>query len=233
MKFTLTFFISLLVISTSAQSGFQKINRDSVKTAISDPAQTSFYPKLLERFQNFDTSLTLNDHRLLYYGFVFQPEYSAYGDIKTKEIQAAITERDYGKAIITIDTVLKTVPISLKANYQKAVALYLFDSTSLAYLRYAKRYASLLAAILSTGDGMTCPTSFKTIFVADEYEVMYRHFMIQQFLGQGLNFPCDKMRVGPNEYFKGSEMYFDISEAFNQLDNLFGEPKKKKKKKKD
>ncbi len=234
MKRVLFLLVFSALLQASGQHNFQKVDREAIRLSVTDSSSAGYYPRLLSRFNDFDTTLTLNDYRLLYYGFVFQPGYSAYGDIRTKEIQESIGAKKYMEASLTIDSVLAKVPISLRANYQKAVALYLMDSLSMPYPEYILRYNKLVGAILSSGDGLTCETAFKTIFVADEYEIIYRHFAIEKVGGQALVYPCDRMTVTPNNRFTKTSLYFDTSDSFNQMKTLFPEstkPKKEKRKK--
>lgn len=224
-------FILLLSSSSYAQS-FSPVNRDSVKMQITDAAAPTLYSSLLQRFNSFDTTLTNDDYRLLYYGFVFQPAYSPYGENKVKEINAALADKDYFLAVKICDTILQAVPVSLNANYQKAVALYLQDKAGTAYSKYDKRYSKLLNAIASTGDGLTCRTAFKTIFIDDEYQIMFKFLQIKKYNGQALAYPCDRLSVEPSAYFKQNSVFFDTSETFLSMQDMFKDNSDKKSKKK-
>jgi len=219
-----------LALFTKAQTEFQAIDRNAVAKQVKDTTAGSYYPRLLARFNSFDSSLTNEDYRLLYYGFVFQDDYAGDGDEKKTEIRSALKNNDYNLASALCDSVLATDPVCLSANYNKALVLYLKDKADTTYKKYGNRYRNLLAAIVSSGDGLSCKTSFRTISVSDEYEVMYNYFEIEKISGQALIYPCDKMSVTPSVYYKSTEMYFDTSESMMYIDNLMkpGKPKKKK-----
>jgi hypothetical protein len=184
--------------------------------ALSASAQKADYAKLLERYNTFDTSLTFDDHRQLYYGFVSQPGYSAKPELKQKEINAAITKRDFANVILLCDEVLKTYPISLTANYAKGLALASVNNNDSMYGKYLNRYATLLRVIAASGDGKTAKTAFKTIFIADEIEMIYRYFGIQKHLAQKAEGVYDVFEVVPSEKWPDKKIYFDVSEVLKK-----------------
>jgi Domain of unknown function (DUF4919) len=220
MRLEFTFFLLINVLSSYSQGNFQTINRDSVEKEVTDTAADTFYPKLLTRFNNFDSTLTNGDYRLLYYGFVFQNNYAGDADEDNSNLDSALQNKNYGKASNICDGILENDPVSLYANYHKALALYLKDKEDPSFRKYAYRYKNLLNAIISSGDGFSCKTSFRTICVHDEYEVMYNYFDIEQISGQSLEYPCDKITLTPSVRYSSNEMFFDTSEPMMYMDNL-------------
>lgn len=218
MRTIISIFFIIVAFNAFGQNNFSRINRDSVKLLISDHSKETYYPKLMSRFNQFDTTLTLEDYRLLYYGFVFQKEYSGAFYQKQQEITQLINEKKYDLAIKTCDSILEKVPVSLTTNYLKGFAIYLVNNTDSNYLHYRNRYSKLRAAILSTGNGLTCGSSFKTIFVSDQYEIMYRYFHIPEYKTQYLVYPCDKFEIKPSKYFQSDVIYFDTSEPLLNTD---------------
>jgi hypothetical protein len=77
-SFLLSLAICTLTISTKAQV-VSVINFDEIKATISQPGATN-YQTLLKRAAATDSTLTPNDYKLLYFGQVFQSNYSPYGD---------------------------------------------------------------------------------------------------------------------------------------------------------
>jgi hypothetical protein len=216
--FTLLFLVpGALAIS---QPSFQKVDREMVKGMVEDTSAATYYPKLLTRFNSFDSSLSGQQYRLLYFGFVFQSGYEGDQDDKRTAIQAALTNKDYELAERICDSVLAGDPVSLSANYQMALTLYLKDRQDPAYRKYGNRYKHLLDAIVSSGDGLSCNTSFKTICVHDEYEVMYNYYSINEISGQRLSYPCDIISITPSVSFPSKEMYFDTSESMMIMDQI-------------
>jgi len=220
MKYITLALILFIHYTGHGQNEFKTVNRVEVEIMVSDSTKLTYYPKLLGRFQEDDTTLTTEEFRLLYYGFVFQKEYSGYPDLKQKEINDAIGKKNYDEASKLCDSVLSQYPINLFANYNKGLALFLKDSSNTNFARCIDRFKKILNAILSSGDGLTCKTAFKTIFVNDEYQVMYRYFEIKTFNGQALETPCDRMSVAPSDYFKSDNMYFDTSETLLYMERL-------------
>jgi hypothetical protein len=220
MKATIT--ILLLICSTNIYSqDFTSVNRKEVEKEVTDENSPNYYPKLLERFSQFDGSLTLQQYRLLYFGFVFQDEYDGYNDNKSKEIRQLLEKKDYKKTIKLCDEVLKDLPVSLTVNYLKAVALQRKDEKDTTAAKYMNRYNHLADAILSSGNGLECKTAYKTIFVDDEYDLIYKYFEVEKFYGQSLEMPCDVLKISPSEKFNHGEIYFDTSETLLAMEKMF------------
>jgi Domain of unknown function (DUF4919) len=230
MKLIIAAFFLMIPFLAKSQTDFKKVDRAIVEKEVKDTGADTFYPKLLNRFNSFDSTLTNEGYRLLYYGFVFQENYAGDADEKKTEIRKALKNNDYDLAIKMCDTVLEHYPVSLSANYNRALGLYFKNKENLVYKNYGDRYKKLLDAIVSSGDGLTCETSFRTICISDEYEIMYNYFQIEKNSGQSLLYPCDKLSVTPSQYFKEKDMYFDTSESMMFMDNLLKEDKDKKKK---
>jgi hypothetical protein len=209
MKTLLTLSFFIIAVSGIAQDKPVPVNYDSVKLAVTDPEKDTYYPKLLQRFNHFDTTLTLQDYRLLYYGYAFDAGYSPYYNDGTMEIAQFVKKRKYDKALEICDRILAKNPTALATNSYKGFVLMNMaenDSTR----RYAIRYKKMLDAILSSGDGLTCETAFKVIYVSDEYTLLRDVFEANPH-GRRTNAPCDRFSIGKAKNYTASTIYFDYS----------------------
>ena len=216
-------FLTLLILFSSfcySQTQYLKVNRDEVKRKVLDSSLNTFYPKLLDRFLADDTTLSIEDYRLLYYGFVFQKAYVAYPNLQQPRIRKELEDKNYSTCLQICDSILTQIPISLIGNYYKGLAMYNANNNDPSYSNFRNRFKNILNAIVSSGDGLTCDTAFKTIFVSDEYQVIYKYFQIETFLSQALELPCDRMNIKPSKYFSSEKMYFDTSETFEYMKKI-------------
>lgn len=201
-----------------AQNSLDSVDRKKVEMEVNDASLASFYPTLLDRFNAFDTTLTLAEYRLLYYGFVFQPDYSIGMDHQKKEMNDAFRAGRYQEVIQLADSVLARIPVSMTAHYFRAYAMINAGDRDSSSGKYIRRYTGIKNAILSSGDGRECSTAFKTIFVEDEYEIMFHHFEIDIDISHSFQFPCDRFSVTPSGTFQNAEIYFDTSESVRLLE---------------
>lgn len=232
MKFIPLIFLLTISLFSLAQNDIRPVNRESVENEVSEEESENYYPKLMERYSDFDPSLSVEDYRLLYYGFVFQPKYTGYPALMQKEIRAAMAARDYEEAIKICDKVLESYPVCLSANFFKSMALYQSGETDSTLSKYKDRNTKLTDAILSSGNGLTCATAFKTIFVDDQYQLIFQHFGVTEVVGQHLEYPCDRIAIKPSQYFIEKSIYFDTSETLGYLQKIMDPGKRKKKKRK-
>ncbi len=217
MKIRIIFLFLLLPAFVYAETKFNKPDRAAIEKAISDSTADTYYPKLLKRFNDFDSTLTVAEYRLLYYGFVFQPGYSGYDNHRKKEIQDELRANANSAASRLCDSVMMKIPISLQGNYYKSVALTRLGKSGESVRKYVRRYRGLLDAILQTGNGKAKETAIHVVFVTDEYHIMYFHFDLDQIKSQSLVYPCDMFQVKKNKNFRGTKIWFDISEAFDAM----------------
>ena len=74
-----------IIFSSYANNTFSQSNKRFgkpdfflIKEAISDKESKDYYPVLLNRFNNNDSTLTDEQYRLLYFGYVFSDSYDPY-----------------------------------------------------------------------------------------------------------------------------------------------------------
>lgn len=186
------------------------INYDTIKAKIEKPESDSYYPKLMKRFNEFDSTLTLQDYSLIYYGFSFQPDY-----IKNKPSESQLNDllktSDYEKIVIECKQILDKNPVSLLANNKMGYALYKLKKPESEWKKYQNRYRTIRKVIVYSGRGLNPETAFKVIYVSDEYNILYDYFEIPKIYKQTLVGLCDKFDIDPSEYYKVKEMYFDTS----------------------
>ena len=97
---------------------------------ISNKGSQFYYPELMKRYLNSDTSLTLKEKSLLYYGFVFQDEFKndrngLYRDsLRIFFAVDSLTNLDAEKIIQFSDSILAVNPFNLRALNYRA---YAFD----------------------------------------------------------------------------------------------------------
>lgn len=88
MKRVLLLFISALLACAAfsvdaAKRGDKKLkpekpDMEKIKKEVNDPSSKYYYPKLMKQFEANDTSMTLDQFRHLYLGYVFQEDYNPY-----------------------------------------------------------------------------------------------------------------------------------------------------------
>lgn len=209
MKALLTLAFLIVALSGIAQVNFVTVNYDSVEAATTNPEKDTHYPKLLLRFNKFDTSLTLDDYRFLYYGFAFEDGYAPYQDNGTSEIMPLVNERKYDKALDVCDKILSTNPVSITTNFYKGFVLMNMAEND-SSRRYAARARKLINAILSSGNGLTCETAFKVIYVSDEYTLL-RDVFDTEPEGRRTLPPCDRFNITKSKNYTGKTIFFDYS----------------------
>lgn len=194
----------------------------------------SFYhfDKLFKKYQDGDSTMSIEEKRHLYYGFQFTDKYSPYGSRKFSDSlrkvfdQEGFTDAHAILAIRYCDSILDNDPFDLK-TLNTAINLYKKQGNFEKKALTRTKLNILLDAILSSGDGLTDSTAIYIIAVSHEY-----------FIIKVLGFKAGGMQrlVGKNDYLKLEEnndkiagLYFDVTASFGSMSRMFGNKKKKMK----
>lgn len=227
---------SLLLITGLLFSLFIKaqnipsINFLDIEDAVTNVDGEYYYPKLLERYIAFDPTLTVKDYTYIYYGFAFQKDYlvNQPGETLMNEL---MEKGKYEEAITECKNILAKNPVSLEANNAIAYAMFQLKKPENEYEPYRNRYKTFVDIIVKSGDGKDPLTSFKVIYVADEYNIMFSHFEIPEIVyrHQLVNAGYDYFKIKPSASYKSQDIYFEIPEKLNNIHKQRAIEKAKKK----
>ncbi|NLY25536.1 MAG: DUF4919 domain-containing protein [Bacteroidales bacterium] len=174
MKHCIMFFLfSLACMEIYSQApDYETIRRNVV-----DSTSDSFYPKLMQRYEAFDTTLTVVDYRHLYYGYLFQNNYDSDWNLKDKKTieksfrDAKKDKTNYDQVITLVNNSLHEYPFDLR-SMQFLCFLYHENDEKKMGEKASRRFISLIGAILSSGDGKSCETAYHVIFPQHEFSIL-------------------------------------------------------------
>lgn len=216
IRFNLIIILSFLVFSVNAaDKNFRKPDYDNIKKKIQDSESEYFYPTLFDRYTKSDTTLTLSDYRILYFGYLFNDNYSSYGisdymdSVNIIYNQDTLTNLDYLEIIRFEKIVLEEYPFNLRDLFALADAYsQLGDTISAIQTDY--KFHTLVETILSTGNGKKEKTAWHVISVGHEYDIIGYfgfHFAGRQSLTKN---GCDYLEVELNDC-KIKGFHFDVN----------------------
>lgn len=216
----------LSVIDLTGQEGqFKAPDYEGIRSVMNKKASEFYYPKLMERYQQSDTTLTLQDFRILYYGVLYTDGYSPYGQSDYADSLRSIFNKDtllisdFRLIIQYENSVLREYPFNLRDMNALSFAYYKTgDSISMNNTNF--KMNRIITTILSTGDGKKEKSAWHVVSVGHEYDLL--GVLGFQFGGsQSLtNKRCDYLTVQKNEYnIEG--FYFDVNKILDKESELF------------
>ncbi|PSK91109.1 DUF4919 domain-containing protein [Taibaiella chishuiensis] len=221
MKSTLLIILlSCLGLSQVNAGDFSPPDYKAIRKNIKDKKSAFYYPTLMKRYKNGDTTFTKQEFATLYYGFLFDPGYSVldfstYNDSINVLLRAdSMVAGDNEKMIRYEKAILETSPFRMRDLNRLANAYY-YDGDTVAMRIAGYKLQMIAATILSTGDGRTDKTGWHVISVGHEYDIL--NFMGFDFGGsQKLTHSgCDYLDVEKNkEGIKG--FYFDVKQILEK-----------------
>lgn len=155
------FWITLLLLPATAAA--QAPDEDDIFDRTTAAASPYYYPNLMIRYNAGDTTLTVNDYRYLYYGYAFRDEYKPLAtndDLDRTLLVASRLDPDKPR-IEDLEALLMS---GLAALEQDPFSPKLLNLMAYAYgalgnkeheAAYYDRTKKVIAAINSTGDGLT------------------------------------------------------------------------------
>ncbi len=222
-------FISVLLVTTtslfSQNFDYKKPDYEEIEKIIQEKTSEFYYPNLMNRYQKNDTTLTLDEYRVLYYGYLFHDAYTPYGTSTYVDSLRQIFNRDslstddFLTVIRFEEKILEEYPFNLRDINTLTYALFHVGDTLKSMFNYLK-LNMLIETILSTGDGETEQSAWHVISVNHEYDILNIlgfDFSGMQTLTQNR---CDFLKVNDNEY--GIEgLYFDVSMLLKMQSKTF------------
>lgn len=146
----------------------------SIKQMTEDPNSAFFYPNIFKRYKANDTTLSFREYRMLYYGYVNQPDYkrtplhTPEDDSIAAIFDKGMLSKDDLKNIVRFGIAyLEKVPFDLKRlNLVHVAASESGDDTTAKI--YLNKVRMLALTVLTTGNGLSKETPFYVISDSDE-----------------------------------------------------------------
>ena len=180
LKFNSLFIIIIISLAFNFSVNAQKASsfgKSPDIEKIKDFADSRKYDKLMKRYEKNDPTMSLDDYRQLYYGYVFQPEYSPYKKTNfTKNISTLYYKEKLSR--LECDSIIKYAEMSLEEDpfdlQQMNYLIYAYKSKKKHNLakHWQNRLNNVLRAILSTGAGDKKESPWHVINIGHEYALI-------------------------------------------------------------
>ena len=196
----------LLFVSCISTVAFAQETEDpdyqQIRQAISNHRSVNYYPTLMRRYIENDTTLSLEQYRYLYYGYSLQEDFVPYKGHLPRLVEARRQFTESRGDSNLAHEMIKVAQASLDDNpfdipaINIVAASYLQIGDTVQYRVWDIKQKGLLDAILSSGDGAEPSSAFHVIDIEHEYEVLNR---------LGLQIEADSLVNDNVEYLKVRE----------------------------
>ncbi len=223
-KIILITFTLISSFSYSQDWNFEKPNYKKIKKHIKNKKSPLFYESLMNRFKNADSTMTLEEKRHLYYGYIFDENYSPYASSEYNDSLRTVLQKekldslDLINVVYFTDKVLLDNPFDLRAiNYQLYSLKQIGDKTT--FNKKVIQFRTIIDALMSSGNGKSKEEAFYVIYISHEYVLL--DILGFQFGGtQRLIEHYDYLTLAENEE-KIDGLYFDVSPCLNSMSKMF------------
>ncbi len=183
-----------------------------------DSNSSLYYPKLLRRFNQNDSTLTDTEVLALQIGYTAKAAYLPFKTVHEEgSIKQLVAQEKYEQALKVCDKLLRKNPLNLTALMGKSLIYWKFGQDSLDYYRH--KQLKLVSAVLASGDG----TAEQPFFVLSPLD---GQSLIVQVLGgsvgsMGSSIDANDYYLDMLEFKKAGRepqmLYFNISHATAKL----------------
>jgi hypothetical protein len=201
---------------------FVKPDFKAIEQNIKDKKSPFYFSKLFSRFQQADSTLTLEEKYHLYFGYSFTDDYKPYFiSENAKEIRDLINTDNLSKeqmerVIELTEDAVKGFPFNISIIGYRAYFYRALGKEKQAVAEEV-RAGLIFDAILGTGDGLSKDTSFYVISVGNEYELINALGLVYGGKQELVAGRYDYVTVRPNDY-GAMGLYFDVSRIMATLD---------------
>jgi|GEM_PF-1136782 len=203
--------------SQSDEKQYQNPDYERIKQNIESGLSDFHYPKLWNRFQQGDSTMTLDARRHLYYGYVFHKNYSPFRSKYDEQKINAIIDKENPSAaelktlVALLDDALTAQPFNCKALYIQAIAYYELNQMA-DYQKNRAKINCIFDALVSTGNGLEKETAVHIIdkYSAEDYLLLHNLSMAYMTLEKG---GYDVWYLKPNDYDL-KKLWFDVNKPY-------------------
>lgn len=152
-------------------------NLEEIQRQVSDPSSQYYYPKLMQRYQQNETVMNLEDYRHLYYGYLFQEDFNPYRHNDASErnenlyYQNKHTRAELDSIISYAEKALDDNPFDLSQMNFLIYALRARGKVNRANI-WQYRLNHLIQAIISSGTGADEEHAWYVINPRHEYDII-------------------------------------------------------------
>lgn len=155
----------------------EKPDLDAIRTATLDPSNKFYFPKLMTKYLRNDTTMTSEEYRHLYLGYMFQEDYDPYRTSPYSSMTDSLRLKETHTRA-EIDTIRKYAEKALLDNpfelRQMSFLVHVLKERrkEMSAKIWEYRLEHLLGAIKSTGTGDDADNAWFVIYPMHEYDMV-------------------------------------------------------------
>jgi hypothetical protein len=220
-RFAIVFLLLCTLLYAQDEPAYIQPDFKAIEQQIKDKNSPLYFPKLFDRFQKADSTLTLQERYHLYYGYSFTDGYQPYfSSDNAAEIRRLINTDNLSKeqmerVIALSEDVLKGYPFNISIMGYRAYFFRALGKEKLA-VNEEIRANLIVDTILSTGDGANKETCFFVISVGNEYELINTLGLVYDGQQKLVDGRYDYLTIQENDYGLWG-LYFDVSRVMATL----------------
>lgn len=209
--------LSLLLLTQV--SGFSQNRSLDMKQLQRDCIRRSslyYFPALLKRYEQFDTSMSVQELQYLYWGQTFYPDYTSPNLFPREKFNRLLDSQQCRQAFQLCDSFLRKHPLDLMSSQYLIMAYQECDSNKVMAQKLLKRQQALVKAIVLTGDARFKKNALPAASIPDEFFFIYFYYGAKSLKQMQALEGYDVLTIMPLEGDNEQRLWFDRALINNQ-----------------
>jgi Domain of unknown function (DUF4919) len=217
MKKTILFLFFYFLLHLIQAQIFSQIDFNKVYAQTTNERSPYYFPKLLKRFQEVDTTLTEAEYMYLYYGYTRSVHYSPMDNDAT-ELRSLVESKQLEEAKEKIEKLDENNPVNMNLTYSKGLMAFM-EKNDIDAKRFTSQTRGLFRAIMQSGDGKSEATAFVITSIEDEYFILL--LFKWSFTSRRTTSCCDIFTLEMPNSFNSDKIYFNKEKSSEYMKYLF------------
>ncbi|KOY84274.1 hypothetical protein AD998_21860 [bacterium 336/3] len=217
MKIISFFFLSFILAHSIKAQICSQIDFNKVYAQTTHEKSPYYFPKLLKRFQEVDTTLTDTEYMYLYYGYTRSIHYSP-NDNEATELRNLAESKELEEAKEKIEKLDENNPVNMNLTYSKGLIAFM-EKNDIDAKRFSSQTKGLFRAIMQSGDGKSEATAFVITSIEDEYFILI--LFKWRFTSRQTTSCCDIFTLEMPNSFNSEKIYFNKEKSSEYMKYLF------------
>jgi hypothetical protein len=184
MKVILLVLSSIIYCNAFSQTALH-VDIQKIEEQTKDITSANYYPTLLNRFIEADTTLSNKQLHFIYYGKFSQSFYRPYDPVEGQvDMYTSIEQKEFNAALIYGKRAFDLDPLDLKTLFGLSLCHHYLNNEK-EMNKFLWCYYSLISVILESGNGNSIENAMVVMSVSDEQEIinsLHKKIKKQKFL---------------------------------------------------
>lgn len=207
----ISFLLTMLLVAIISAQAQASLDLKLIKETVEN--EKEYYNDIVNVYLGDDPLIRLDDLALVYYGYIYSPQYRGSNDANEVKLKNYMAQGDNTQAYNVAKEILSYNHVSLNALFYAWRSSEALGRPQEEINSYVTKYLNILNMITTYGDGKSSRTPFRIINPDDQDHILYGILDIENVKNRELDTEtlCNIITVEPSKKYQSRTVYVDLS----------------------